>query len=95
MSYSFTVSVASKSDVKAAVAAEMDKVIAMQAIHQRDRDAAINAADAYAQLVTVPEGKTLKVSVSGSVGWSGGAQGSEAEIDLNGAGVSISASVAG
>lgn len=71
MSYSFGVKGKTKAEAIAAVAAELDKVVAAQPIHAADRDQALATATAFVN--TLPENgeKDVSVSVSGSVGWEG------------------------
>lgn len=91
MSYSFNVRAADKADACAKVAAELDKVVASQPIHQADRDPAQAAAEAFTALLGEPrEGQEISVSVSGSASkWADGQQ----TETVTGAGVSISASL--
>lgn len=70
MSYSFTVR-ANKLNFTQVVNDELAKVCEGQPIHQRDRDAAINAVQGLVGIIHVPEGKALNIAVSGSVGWEG------------------------
>lgn len=62
MSYSFHVRTTSKAAAKAAVAAELDKVVASQPVHERDREAAQATADAM--IDHLPDNDTADVSVS-------------------------------
>lgn len=94
MSYSFSASGKSRDEVKAAVAAQFDTVLASQPIHARDKDAALNAVNAFVDLVTIPEGRTANVSVSGSVGWSGDLGNDVNAVELNGAGLNVSVHLA-
>jgi hypothetical protein len=72
MSYSFNVRGADKEAARAAVAAELDKVVAQQPIHEADRDQAAAAADAMLDLIPDPaEGEEVSVTVNGSLGWRG------------------------
>ncbi len=68
MSYSFNVRAADKAGARAAVAAELDKVVAQQPIHAADRAQAAAAVDAFLDLIGDPgEGQEVSVSVNGSV----------------------------
>ena len=71
MSYSFTVRAATKSDALKAAAAQFDQVCSSQPIHERDRAQALQTVAAMAELVTIPEGKDLSLSVSGWASWPG------------------------
>jgi len=90
MSYSFVVTGADKAAAKAAVAAELDKVIAGQPMHARDKEAAIANAGAVIDLLTdsPPEGSIVHVSMNGSVGWMGDYQSKVEEAELTAASVS-------
>ena len=68
MSYSFNVRAADKAAARAAVAAELDKVVEAQPLHSIDRIHAEAAADAFLDLIGDPgEGQEVSVSVNGSV----------------------------
>lgn len=67
MSYSFNVRAADKAAACAAVAAELEKVVASQPIHEHDVAQAQAAADAFIDLVGEVAGLELSVSVNGSV----------------------------
>lgn len=71
MSYSFSVKAATKPEAKAAVAAEIDRVIGAQPIHARDKAAAIVNASAVIDLLAddVAGGHVIAVSCNGYVGW--------------------------
>lgn len=70
MSYSFSVAAASKALALAAASAELDKVVAAQAVHHNDHDLAEAAIDALLEATREPsEGEEVRVSVSGSLGW--------------------------
>ncbi len=90
MSYSFTVTAATKAEAKAKVAAELAKVRDFQPIHTLDRGQAQSAANAFIELVPHDEAAyDVHVSMHGAVSWNG----SEAEPVITGASVSISAAV--
>jgi hypothetical protein len=73
MSYSFSVSAASKADAKSKVAERMAEIVASQPNHKVDQDAAVSAANAFIDVLHDPEeGQQVNVSMSGSVGWKGG-----------------------
>lgn len=68
MSYSFNVRAADKADARAKVAAELDKVVASQPIHEIDRAQAEAAAEAFLSLLGEPGAQQeISVSVSGSI----------------------------
>jgi len=68
MSYSFTVRAASKEEAISKVAAELDKVVELQAVHAADREQAQTAAEAFIAVVPDPkDDQDLSVSVSGSL----------------------------
>lgn len=69
MSYSFTVKAATKDEAKAAVLLEMDKVVAQQPIHARDKDPTIAAANAMIDLLVDDPSRHVQVHVHGSVSW--------------------------
>lgn len=90
MSYSFRVQAATKFDVKALIDAEFDKVVASQAVHAKDRDAAQAAAEAFVDVLDDDEEKDVSVSVAGSL--AGNWAGSEL-TSISGADVSIRANL--
>lgn len=70
MSYSFSVMGATKDEAKTLIEAEFDKIIASQPVHAADKAAALAAAGAFIDLLTdPPEGKVVRVSMHGSLGW--------------------------
>jgi hypothetical protein len=72
MSYSFNVRAHTDEEVIDSIAAEFDKVIASQPIHEADRGQAAAAAEAFLEIIPAPtEDQDYSVSVSGSVGWTG------------------------
>ena len=71
MSYSFTVVGDNKADAKSKVAAEMDKVVSQQETHAADKDQAIAAANAFIDILADVTDKKVRVSVNGSLLWSG------------------------
>ncbi len=90
MSYSFGVRGATKDEVMAKVAAELDQVVSNQSMHSADRAQAEAAAKAFVDVV--PDGdddKEFYVSVSGSVGWRG-TLGVDAVITSSSVNVSVS-----
>src|SRR3990167_10272697 len=91
MSYSFNVRAASKSLVKALVAAELEKVAVHQACHQRDNVQAQAAADAFVDVLTDDDDKDVVVNMSGYL--TGQWQGSDV-TRIEGASVSVSAGLA-
>lgn len=88
MSYSFSVRAASKAEALQKIAAELDKVVAAQAVHAKDRSQAMAAAEAFVGLVAEPsDSQEVSVSVNGSVGWTG------EEMNITGASVGVSVGV--
>jgi len=73
MSYSFNVKAASKAEAKLKIAAELDKVVASQSVHAKDRDQAQAAAHAFVDVLDDDEAKDVSVSVNGwlSGNWAG------------------------
>lgn len=96
MSYSFTITAKSREEAKEKVKEQLDRVARDQPSHIADKDAALGAASAFVDLVTIPEGRDVRVSVSGSLGWQHDTPKNEAgqPETFNGAGVNVSASLA-
>ncbi|MCK1669452.1 hypothetical protein [Bradyrhizobium sp. 153] len=69
MSYSFQVTAPTKAAAKAAVAAKLDEVVASQAIHARDKAAALANANAAIDLLVDDASSHVAVSCNGCVGW--------------------------
>jgi len=67
MSYSFQVRAATKALAKQKVADEFTKAIACQACHNRDKDQALAAANAFIDLVDDDDAKDVAVRMSGSL----------------------------
>jgi len=88
MSYSFGFKAANKADAKAKIAAELDKVVAMQGVHSKDRVQAEAAGTAFVDLLDDDDSKDVSVSMSGSLSgnWSGNDL-----TSFTGANVSVSA----
>lgn len=84
MSYSFVARGANKAAAKAAVAAELAKVIDTQKVHERDRAAAQANADAMIDLLADDDTQDVVVSCHGSVSWKGLAE-DVATVPLTGA----------
>jgi lipopolysaccharide export system protein LptC len=92
MSYGFTVRAATAAEAKQKVAAELDKVVASQSVHARDRAQAQAAADAFVDLLAQDDTMDVEVRINGSVGWRTPlATGGEAALPLTAAAVSVSA----
>jgi len=84
MTYSFNVRAADKAAARAAVAAELDKVVEAQPIHAADRAQAAAAADAFLDLIGDPgEGQEVSVSVCGSVSRYGSEALTSASFNVN------------
>lgn len=91
MSYSFSVRGSTKSDVLAKVAAALDDVVARQPSHSADRQKAQASVEAFLEILPDgADGKDLRVTVSGSLGWTGT---TEADRVLTGASINVSASL--
>lgn len=89
MSYSFSVSGASKTEVKKAMADSFDSVVKNQPSHAADREAAVAAGSAMVDVLKDPaDGQEFHVSMHGSLGWVHDAPG-----EYIGAGVNVSASL--
>jgi hypothetical protein len=90
MSYSFNFSERSRADASARVAQEMDRVVAQQPIHGRDRAPAIAAARALIELCPEPkEGEFVNVNMNGSISSRGAGDAAE----VMGAGLSAQVNV--
>ena len=73
MSYSFTFRSKNKTEAKARVAVELDRVAQGQSCHERDKHQAQAAADAFIDLLVEDETKGGFISMSGSLtgSWTG------------------------
>lgn len=72
MSYSFSVTAASKADAIAKVEAEFAQVAANQPTHAKDKDAAVAVAKAFVDLLVDPaESEVVYVTMYGRLGWRG------------------------
>ncbi len=90
MSYSFAVRAATKDEAVKKVEEQLAQVVTSQPVHEADRQAAQDAANAFiGQLSEPTEGNEIAVYVSGSLGW----QGDMAEKNFTSANVSVNASV--
>lgn len=87
MSYSFTVKADTKDEAGVKVEAEFGKVVASQPIHDRDRQAAQDAAETFIDILKEPsENECVQVHVSGVLSW--------ADVNtFTGANVNVSASI--
>ena len=89
MSYSFSVSAATKADAKQKIAEAFDSVVTNQPPHAVDRDAAVTAGGAFVDMLEDPaDGQEIHVSMHGSMGWR-----HDAPETFTSAGVGISATV--
>lgn len=87
MSYSFSVTAATKAEAKEKIAEEFDKVLASQPVHQVDRATTQAAAEAFVDMLVDPnEDQQVSVSVNGWVGW-------RAEGEFTSASGSVTASI--
>lgn len=91
MSYSFTVRAATKTQAKGKVAAEFEKVASAQVCHERDKQQALAAANAFIDLLVEDESLDVVVSMHGSL--TGHWTGSDA-THITGASVSVNAGLA-
>lgn len=70
MSYSFSVSGATKAAVKQLIADGFKNVVETQPSHAADRDAAVACASAFVDTLADPrDGAEIVVSMHGSLGW--------------------------
>jgi len=69
MSYSFTVRAASKAEAKDKVTADLDKVVAAQPDHAKDRDASQAAAHAFIDMLVDDATRDVVVAVNGWLSW--------------------------
>ena len=75
MSYSFTIACTSKTEAKQKIADEMDRVVAAQSSHTKDRDAAVACGHAFVDMLADPHpGDEISVSMHGSLSWHHGAE---------------------
>lgn len=91
MSYSFRTQAATKTEAKAAVAAEFDKAIGHQKCHERDRAQALAAAGSFIDLLPDDDARDVGVSMSGSL--TGRWEGSDV-VAIESANVSVTAYLA-
>jgi hypothetical protein len=90
MSYSFSVTGASKADAIVKVGAEFAQIAVNQPTHAKDKDAAVAVPKAFVDLLADPtESEVIYVTMWGSLGWRGE---SDAAIFTSGS-VSVDASV--
>ena len=84
MSYSFSVTAATKDAAGVAVEAELAKVVENQPSHAADRQAAQDAAEAFIDLLRDPgEGECVGVSMSGSLIWQTGDVYTSASVNVS------------
>jgi hypothetical protein len=69
MSYSFQFRATSKADAREQAKVAFGGVVDMQPVHEQDRTAALDALDAYLDLLADDDTRDLVVSVNGSVGF--------------------------
>ena len=67
MSYNFAVRGATKSEVMRQIAVELDHVASQQPVHEKDRDAARDTAEALVHVLWFDPLKDVRVTVSGSI----------------------------
>lgn len=94
MSFSFSIRGADKAAAKAAAQVEMDRVVAGQPAHARDRDAALaNVGNAIDILADDPT-KDVSASVNGWVSWQHGQNHDDADLTITGCAIQCSAGLA-
>lgn len=94
MSYSFSVSAASKAEAKQKIAEALDGVVAGQAFHAKERSIAEGCAGALVDKLDDPtEGEEIHVAMHGSIGWKHDGSVSEAPESFTHANVGVNASV--
>ena len=70
MSYSFSITADTKEEAGSLVEQELAKVVVAQSVHDADRQAAQDAAEAFIDLLTEPsEDEEVSVSLTGSLSW--------------------------
>lgn len=74
MSYSFSITAATKTDATRKIREKFDALVAAQPAHAADKEAAIVVAQEFVRLLEEPaEVEEIYVSMNGSLGWRGGA----------------------
>lgn len=72
MSYSFSVTAASKAEAVTAAEAKFAEVVNSQPVHAADKEPTLAAISAFVGILVDPsEGEAVYLSVNGSVGWRG------------------------
>jgi hypothetical protein len=70
MSYSFSITGGNKAEAIANIDSELGKVISGQSIHAADRQQAMDAAEAFVNILKEPgEGEFISISMHGSLSW--------------------------
>lgn len=93
MSYSFNVRAADKAAARAAIAAELDKVVEQQPVHEADRaQAETNASSALDVIPEPGEGEEVNATVNGWVQWRGVMNGEPPAV-ITGVNISATASI--
>jgi hypothetical protein len=70
MSYSFSVTANTKTDVNQQIREQFDAVVVSQPNHAADKEAAVVAAQAFVELMTEPHaGQEINVAMHGSLSW--------------------------
>lgn len=70
MSYSFSVTAATKAEAKEKIAEEFDKIVVSQPVHEVDRAPAQAAAHAFVDVLADPgEDQQISVNCNGYVSW--------------------------
>jgi hypothetical protein len=84
MSYSFSVTAKTKDEAGKKVEAELGKVVTSQSVHDADRQAAQDVAEAFIDVLRDPiESEVVGVSMSGSLGWQKEGEFSNASVNVN------------
>lgn len=83
MSYSFSVRGADKAASIKAVSNELDKVVANQSIHAKDRAQALAAAESMVAVLADDPERDVQVDMWGSVSWRGDEQITAASVSVS------------
>ncbi len=73
MIYSISAKAATKAAARAVLVAELDKVVAQQPVHERDREAILANVDANLALLSdPPENLDVAIACNGYISWTSG-----------------------
>ncbi len=88
MSYSFSVSSATRFDAVTQARTKFDEIVASQPAHAADRKAALASIEAFVSVLRQPgETEAVNISVSGSLSW-------QSQGEYTGASINVSAYIA-